>query len=177
MADEIELELTYLAKHLPEGLAGSESKEVQDIYIPKSAHHPKLRIRKSGEKLMITKKEPTDSGDYSVQVEHTIPLTREEFGEMSKLEGKRIRKTRYLYKYKGRIAEVDVFKDGLEGLVVVDFEFSTAKEKDSFVQPEFCLAEVTQEEFIAGGTLCGKTYSDIEKELDRFGYKKITQVP
>lgn len=43
----------------------------------------------------------------------------------------------------------------------------------SFQMPDFCLCEVTQEEFIAGGMLCGKRYTDIEADLERFGYKRI----
>lgn len=39
--------------------------------------------------------------------------------------------------------------------------------------PDFCLADITQEDFIAGGMICGKTYADIESEVQRFGYVKI----
>lgn len=39
--------------------------------------------------------------------------------------------------------------------------------------PDFCLVDVTQETFLAGGMLCGKRYADIEAGLDRFGYRKI----
>ena len=44
-----ELEKTYLAKELP-NLEGAKSKEMLDIYFPKDAEHPKLRIRKNGDK-------------------------------------------------------------------------------------------------------------------------------
>lgn len=39
--------------------------------------------------------------------------------------------------------------------------------------PDFCLAEVTEEDFVAGGVICGKSYADIESELARFGYEKL----
>ncbi|MEK6905851.1 MAG: hypothetical protein AABX24_05615 [Nanoarchaeota archaeon] len=39
--------------------------------------------------------------------------------------------------------------------------------------PNFCLAEVTQEDFIAGGMICGKTYEDIEDDLRKFKYNKL----
>ena len=45
--------------------------------------------------------------------------------------------------------------------------------KDNFKIPDFCLIEVTNEEFLAGGMLCGKNYEDISNELKRFGYSKI----
>ena len=44
----------------------------------------------------------------------------------------------------------------------------TEEEKNKFGMPDFCLADVTQEDFIAGGYLAGKGYVDIEKELERF---------
>jgi len=167
----IELELTYLAKSIPEGV--KEGKEMLDIYIPKSAHHPILRIRKNGDKYEMTKKSPVKDGDSSVQKEHTILLTKEEFKELSQLEGKRVSKTRYIYNHNGRNAEIDVFHGELKGLVLVDFEFDSEEEKENFEIPDFCLAEVTQEKFLAGGMLCGKNYGDIEKNLERYGYKRL----
>ena len=175
MADSIELERTYLPKYLPKGMENCESSEMIDIYIPESAKHPTLRIRKKGSKFEITKKQPVREGDASKQTEQTIPLTEPEFMDFFKLKGKRVSKQRYLYTYNGRTAEIDVFKGALEGLALVDFEFDKQEELDSFKMPDFCLADVTQEDFIAGGMLCGKSYSDIESNLSKFGYTKIPQ--
>ena len=169
----IELEKTYLAKYLPKDLAKSASKEIIDVYFPKEEEHPKLRIRKRGDKYRITKKQPIQDGDASTQKEQTIVLTEKEFESLNKLEGKRVRKIRYYYEFEERTAEIDLFQDELNGLVTVDFEFETEEEKEKFKMPDFCLADVTQEDFIAGGKLCGKTYKEIEKELDKFEYKKL----
>jgi len=169
----IELEKTYLAKHLPKDLEKSPSKEIIDVYFPKEEEHPKIRIRKRGGEYRITKKQPIQNGDASVQKEQTIVLTEKEFESLNKLEGKRVRKIRYYYPFDNRTAEVDVFQDDLKGLVTVDFEFETEQDKEKFEMPDFCLADVTQEDFIAGGKLCGKTYKEIEKELDKFEYKKL----
>ncbi len=168
----IELEKTYLAKFIPENLRNCKSKEIVDIYIPKSKRHPTIRIRKNGDNYEITKKEPIKD-DPSHQKEQTIILTEEEFNELMKLDGKKAHKLRYFYEYNGKMAEVDVFQDKLKGLVVVDFEFETKEEKDSFEMPDFCLVDITSEEFIAGGMLCGKSYEDIEEDLKRFGYSKL----
>lgn len=73
----------------------------------------------------------------------------------------------------GRPAEVDVFRDLLAGLVLIDFEFDNEKEKQAFQIPDIALADVTQEEFVAGGALSGKSYSDILPNLQRFDYKKL----
>ena len=169
----IELERTFLAKKFPDGFESSDRREMVDIYLPSSSHHPNLRIRKNGEKYEMTKKTPLKEGDSSRQREETIVLTPEEFEELSELEGKRVSKTRYLFPWGERVCEIDVFGGDLRGLVLFDFEFENEEEQEAFTPPEYCLAEVTQETFLAGGMLCGKVYSDIEKELGRFGYPPL----
>ncbi len=171
-----EIELTYLAKELPPDIKNSPHKEILDIYMPNASGHSTLRIRKAGEKYEITKKEPIRGNDSSHQLESTISLTAEEFRELSRLEGLRVKKKRYYYQENGTNYEVDIFQDGLSGLVLVDVEFDSLEKKGNFMPPEWCLAEVTQEKFIAGGMLCGKIkYADIEPQLRKFGYKKINE--
>ncbi|MCR4328250.1 MAG: hypothetical protein NUV53_01900 [Patescibacteria group bacterium] len=173
-----EFELTYLAKNIPYGVLQSPSKEIIDIYAPETTEHPTLRIRKSGIKYEITKKVPAKEGDSSHLIETTIPLTQEEYEPLSKIPGKRISKIRYYYTEQSTSYEFDVFQEGLAGLVLIDVEFKTAAEKDAFQKPDFCLVDVTQEKFIAGGILAGKgvlgkNYAEVEANLARFGYEKI----
>lgn len=170
---EIELERTFLLKYIPEGLEKSKFKEILDIYIPQDSEHPTLRIRKCGEIFEITKKETVNGNDSSEQNENTIPLTKDEFGELSQIKGKRLRKNRFLYPHENRMAEVDVYLDDLAGLVVVDFEFNSREEMEAFDVPDFCLVEVTQDKVLAGGMLAGKSYGDIERDLEKYTYKKI----
>ncbi len=172
---EIELEKTYLAKMLPEGLENFPRKEIIDVYIPADEAHPCLRLRKKGDRYEITKKEPVKEGDASAQSEYTIRLTEKEFNALAVVKGKRTRKTRYEYIYQGNKAEIDIFEDDLKGLVLVDFEFIDAKKKNTFATPDFCLIDVTQDKTFAGGMLCGKKYSDIDKRLNELQYKKICQ--
>lgn len=169
----LELEKTYLAKCLPEDLAKCEATEIQDSYIPAEDAHPKMRIRKKGDRYEITKKVRLDASDASAQEEQTMTLSAEEYAALAPVPGKRLRKIRYEYPAGEQVAEIDIFQDGLAGLVVVDVEFDSPAEKEAFPIPDFCLAEVTQEEFIAGGMLCGKSYGDIEDALRRFGYEKL----
>lgn len=168
----LELEKTYLAKYLPKNLLQCKSKEIIDLYIPKHIDHSKLRIRKNWEKLEMTKKIPLN-GDVSSQQEFTIPLSQDEFNVLMTLEWKKIHKIRYYYNYNGLTAEFDVFQGDLQWLVLVDFEFESEEQKQNFTIPDFCLLDVTTEDFIAGGVLCGKSLDDIKDELDRFWYKKI----
>ncbi len=164
-----ELERTFILRYLPP-MEGCRQVLIEDIYIPASARHPVIRIRRAGQRLEFTKKSPKE-GDSSEQVEHTVPLTEEEFGCLASLEGKRLSKTRY---FLDSGAEIDIFHGPLEGLCLADFEFRTSEEKSSFTPPKFCLAEVTQEEAIAGGMLAGKSYQDIEGMLEGLGYSRIS---
>lgn len=163
-----EIELTFLPKSLPD-LTNVESKEMLDIYIPKDSEFPNLRIRRQGERYEITKKERVGS-DFSHHIETTIPLTKAEYELLQTLEGKRTAKTRFYYHENGVSYEIDVFKEKLAGLVVVDIEFNSAKEKDEFKAPEWLGTDITQEEFIAGANICGKSYEDIKEDLDRLNY-------
>jgi CYTH domain-containing protein len=163
-----------LMSFVPESIKDCKFKEMIDIYIPKMISHAPIRIRKNGDKYEITKKQPLKEGDSSQLIEQTINLLKEEFDALEKeIVGRRVYKKRYLYDYKGNVAEIDVFQNSLKGLVLIDFEFENENKKNSFEMPEFCLVDVTQEEFIAGGILCGKNYSELEKKLTSFGYKKI----
>lgn len=168
----IELERTFLAKQLPSDLNDHPSKEMVDVYIPAASHHPVIRLRRNGGQYELTKKEPID-GDRSRQTEQTITLTKEEFDAFSSVPGKRVAKRRYRYPYRGVELEVDVFETPLDGLVIVDAEFANEEEKAAFTMPEFCLVDVTHEEFIAGGMLCGKAYADIAENLEQLGYVPI----
>ena len=169
-----ELEKTYLLKRLPKGLERCRKERMVDIYVPNTARHPVIRIRRIGNSFEITKKSPVQDGDSSIQDEHTIYLTKEEHDALSRISGKRIDKTRYHFMHNGITGQIDIFHGRLRGLALADFEFDSKMEMKAFRPPDFCLAEVTQEEFIAGGMLCGKSYESIRKHLKGFGYRKIT---
>lgn len=169
-----EFELTYLVKYFPEDFKKEhESKEILDIYIPKNSEHAILRIRKCGDRYEITKKTPAHGVDSSHQIENTIPLSKEEFADLARLEGKRVQKIRHYYEEKGVVYEIDIFQDGLLGLVLVDVEFKNNEEKSHFLAPDWFLSDVTEEKCIAGGVLCGKTYAAIEEQLRVFNYKRV----
>lgn len=169
----IELELTYLAKSLPIAIKNCPSKQVIDVYFPSSDSHPCLRIRHDSEHYEITKKLMATGTDSSHMIEHTITLTAEEYSELTAQGGKRVAKTRYYYNYQGRTAEIDVFDEALRGLVLIDFEFTDRQDQLQFAMPDFCLAEVTQAAFAAGGKLAGKRYQDIVPDLQSYGYQPL----
>jgi len=169
----IEFEKTYLAKYIPVDLNNYPSKTITDRYIPVDSNHPVLRLRNSGGKFTLTKKYPVRDGDASSQIEETIILSEKEARVLEKIEAKAVSKTRFYYNYCDNPLEIDVFKEELSGLIMIDAEFNSEEEKNKSKMPEFCLVDVTQETILAGGILCGKKYDDIKDILDKYGYKKI----
>jgi adenylate cyclase len=171
---EIELEFTYLASALPAEIHSVTPKRLVDVYVPEGVvDHPVLRIRQRGDVLELTKKVPINAGDFSAHYEMTVSLNRPEYDALNTVSKRRIVKDRYKVMIDGFPAEVDVFQDELKGLVLIDFEFSGKQEQETFVVPSICLADVTQEEFLAGGLLSGKKYADIAKKLEKYNYRPI----
>ena len=173
MSQELEIEKTYLLKHLPEGLLTSPFKDIEDLYLPKGAPHAHLRIRKSGNSFTITKKEPVPGESASIHEEHNIKLTASEFAALQNCDCDRINKRRFYYQHNNRVVEVDVFFGQLAGLALADFEFSSKEEMAEFQVPDFCLADVTEEDFIAGGVLCRQSFASLLPELKSYQYQPI----
>jgi CYTH domain-containing protein len=171
---EVELEFTFLAAALPAEIEGTTPKRLVDVYFPETgAVHPHLRLRKKGDDMEITKKQPITEGDASAQLETTIKLSQDEYDTLYTASNRRVVKDRYNVVIDGFPAEVDVFLENLKGLVLIDFEFESEEARAAFKTPAICLADVTQEEFIAGGLLAGKGYADIAEGLSRFSYTPI----
>lgn len=170
---EVERELTFLAKYLPEDLTNFQSEIIEDTYIPEYADHAVLRLRRKGDKYEITKKEPVEGKDSSRQQEYTIQLSPQEYEVLAASFAKSFKKRRFYYKVDGYDAEVDVYMDKLVGLVAVDFEFDNDEAMSGFTVPEMCLVDVTQDAWVAGGKISGKSYSDIKHVLDKYGYKPL----
>ncbi|WP_131822115.1 hypothetical protein [Mycobacteroides saopaulense] len=172
-SSEIELELTYLARELP-NLNENFGIRMEDVYYPSDPTiHPRLRLRRKGGEYELTKKVPIGNADASRHIETTIPLSAIEYESLAEGHVRRVAKTRYVSTLANMAAEIDVFSGPLKGLVLIDFEFGSEDEMRDFRPPAECLADVTQEDFIAGGLLAGKSYSDIEKKLSVFGYRRI----
>lgn len=172
--ETLELELTYLAAVIPEAINDVQPIAMEDTYFPEDPEvHAHLRLRAKNERYEITKKTMVDDGDASAHVETTIPLETSEYLALASASMRKISKDRYRVNIDGYPAEVDVFKGVLRGLVLIDFEFQSYEEKANFTPPDVCLTDVTQEEFLAGGVLSGKSYEDIQPYLVRLGYSAL----
>lgn len=174
MSKDIELEKTFLLRCLPAEIADIKPSHILDIYIPgNSIDHPHLRLRQKNQEYFITKKYPAQNGNATKQIEITIPLNEDEFKAMRNSSAAKVEKLRYSVNINGRKADVDIFQGELYGLAMVDFEFANVEEMNQFQIPKIALCDVSNEEFLAGGLLAGKKYSEIEPKLKKLGYKSL----
>lgn len=171
MSQNLEIERTFLARYLPADLKNFPSHEIMDYYLPPGAEHAKLRIRKSDDKYTITKKELVNQEDESIQIEHNIELTTSEFNSFKNIAADTVHKIRYYYNG----AELDLFLDDLQGLVLIDFEFDSVEQSLEFEAPDFCLAEVTKDNEIAGGLLCRHNIESLQSILNKYNYKLLSE--
>tara|TARA_B100000029_G_scaffold516704_1_gene632906 strand:- start:955 stop:1404 length:450 start_codon:yes stop_codon:yes gene_type:complete len=74
------------------------------------------------------------------EFEYTIPIDEARY-LINKTKYKIIKKTRYLYNYKGKIWEIDEFKDKHLGLVIAEIELNEENEK--FELPSWVGKEIT----------------------------------
>ncbi len=168
-----ELELTFLAREIPKEIIKTQPQKTIDIYIPENSDFPILRLRQKGNSYELTKKSPARKGDYSTHIEDTIELSRDEFLALRVASKRSVTKNRFAVIINGYNAEVDVFLEDLAGLVLIDFEFDNEQQRDKFQTPDCCLVDVTQQKFILGGQLAGKSYMNLKHGLDKFNYMKL----
>lgn len=167
----IEIERTFLATEIPGWIEKMQPEDITDYYLPSDmSTHPKLRIRQKGDSYEITKKSVLADADASRQYESTIELSLIEFEALRDCSSRKLAKRRYSMTNENWTTELDVFTGSLKGLILVEFEFKNETAMDRFVTPDYCGADVTQEDFIAGGMLAGKTLDDIAHDLNRLGY-------
>jgi len=134
-----EIEKKYLLNHLP-NLSKLQGEEIEQIYI---SFTPEIRIRKRGNNYFITQK--SKGTLIREEIEHEIDfLTYNILSSLSK--GRIIKKTRYtIMLEKGIIAELDAYHEELEGLFVIETEFSSIEEAENFKQPSWFGKEVTED--------------------------------
>ena len=134
----MEIERKYLVRKLPENLEQYNKKKIAQGYL---CTEPVVRIRRSNDGYYMTYK-----GDgLMVREEYNLPLTREAYEHLRpKIDGLLIAKTRYLIPLDNKLtAELDVFEEDLNGLVIVEVEFNTVEEANAFHAPDWFGEDVT----------------------------------
>ena len=134
----MEIERKYLVRKLPENLEQYNKKKIAQGYL---CTEPVVRIRRSNDDYYMTYK-----GDgRMVREEYNLPLTQEAYEHLRpKIDGLLIAKTRYLIPLDNKLtAELDVFEEDLNGLVIVEVEFNTVEEANAFHAPDWFGEDVT----------------------------------
>lgn len=137
----MEIERKYLVSQLPEELDRYESKKIAQGYLCTS---PVVRIRRSNEEYYMTYK----GAGMMVREEYNLPLTKTAYEHMLlKVDGILVEKTRYLIPLGNNLtAELDIFEKALAGLILVEVEFETVDDANSFCPPEWFGEDVTNSE-------------------------------
>lgn len=169
MAQQLTRKRTYLVRYAPAQIEGARSEVIEDVYIPATVARPSLRLRLRADQFELTRKTAVD-GDFSQQQEDTIALSGDEHKALRALSSKLVKKRRFYCTVYGHNAEVDVYLGDLDGLMTIRFPFASDSEMRGFTPPEVCLVEVSNESFMAGGALAGRSFADVQFDLERLQY-------
>lgn len=144
----MEIERKFLVENIPTNLEKYEKFEIEQGYISKK---PIIRIRKSDAECFLTVKSllgVSSSKDSAiVNNEYECKILKDEYEALlEKIDGKIVKKTRYKIPLGDNLfAELDIFKDGLSGLVIVEVEFESLEKANSFMPPDWFGRDVSKE--------------------------------
>jgi CYTH domain-containing protein len=168
----VERERRYLLQDLPEGMSRADPHvQITDNYITGT----RLRLRKVRDPktnkwtVKFTQKFAPDANDLSRTIITNTYLNALEAESLGMFDANEIRKNRYPFEYEGRRFSVDMFLGDLFGLVLAEVSFETDEELDSFSQPPFAIADVTNMDLFTGGKLSQLRFEDIREEILKQG--------
>ena len=134
----MEIERKFKIKSLPSNLESYANQKMIQCYLCTS---PVVRIRRSNDEFYLTYK----GSGMMAREEYNLPLTEEAFYHLlPKADGIIIEKTRYLIPIDDNLtAELDIFEGAHKSLIIVEVEFSSIEEANSFVPPDWFGEDVT----------------------------------
>ena len=135
----MEIEKKFLVKEVP-NLENCEIFEIRQAYL---SVEPVIRIRQSNDKFYLTVK-----GDGLIsREEFELQITESQFNNLLlKIEGIIIEKKRYLVNLANElIAELDIFSGVYDGWSLVEVEFDSIEEANSFEIPNWFGEDVTED--------------------------------
>ena len=138
-APRVEIERRFLVERTPEDLPAGEP--IEQGYLAIAPDGVEVRIRRRAGRSSLTVK----SGPAHVRIEEELDIDDRRFEALWALtEGRRIAKVRHLVPLElGVTAELDVYAEALEGLLVAEVEFRTTEASAAFVPPDWLGREVT----------------------------------
>lgn len=149
----MEIEKKYLVNRIPENLQEYTCFEIEQGYLCAS---PIVRIRKINDEYILTYKSHKffkDTPKLAIPdniiacEEVELPLSEESYEHLcKKVDNNLIRKRRYkIPLYGDYVAELDIFSEHLEGLVVVEVEFRDPLQASLFVKPSWFGEDISAE--------------------------------
>ena len=138
----MEIERKFIPETLPENLDSYKHHKIEQAYLNTA---PVVRIRKQDDDYILTYK----SGGMMAREEYNLPLDEKSYNHLlKKADGNIISKTRYIIPIQdGLIAELDVFEGKFEGMLLVEVEFESIEQANSFEPPEWFGEDVTESKF------------------------------
>ncbi len=134
-----EIERRFLVNYLQKNWDSHPHLEYKQGYL-KTDDEISVRLREAGNKHFYTVK--TGTGKVRDEAETSISdYFFNSFWHLTK--DRRLKKTRYEIPHKDLTLQLDIFKKYLKGLVMVEVEFNTIEQCDSFIPPEWFGEEVT----------------------------------
>ncbi len=133
-----EIERKWLVKKIPDNLEQYPCLLIEQAYLCGS---PTVRVRKENDSYYLTykgsRRDPSNT-DIS-HSEYNLPLDSESYEHLKeKRDGILIRKRRYVIPTEGGLhIELDVFDPPLSPLVLVEVEFETEEDAESYIPPEW----------------------------------------
>lgn len=174
-----EIRRVFLLENLPAPLTrAGEHLQFFDNYIGNTRLRLRsIRVPRTKEwRWILEQRFPRDENDLSVWKVSGIFLDEAEHNAFELFEGREVKKNervetnelrfnRYFYDCGEKKMEIDVFLNPLWGLHLGKVFFDTEKEMKNFDQPDFAIAEVTQNANFLGKNLVGETFADLQSEF------------
>ena len=145
----LEIERKFLVARKPDPLPDGDP--LEQGYLAVAPDGTEVRIRRRAGRSTLTVK----SGPARVRVEEELEIDDRRFEALWALtEGRRIAKTRHLVPLGDDLtAELDVYAETLEGLLVAEIEFGSEHASNAFAPPDWLGAEVTGDRRYANQSL------------------------
>ena len=139
--ENMEIERKWRVKTLPEGLSDFKCIDMEQAYLNVS---PTVRIRRENNEYFLTYK---GKGEGIAHTEYNLPIDKAAFEHMlKKADGRTIRKKRYVIPLSGGLkAELDIFGEPFEPLMIVEVEFDSLDEADTFKAPDWFGEDVSRD--------------------------------
>lgn len=162
---EIERRMFVDSRSLPD-LRECESRLIEDRYF----QFGRLRLRKiseagTPEPLFKLCKKYGETARMEEPIVN-VYLSAEEYGEMLKLPGNDLIKTRYRYEYGGTIFSIDAHTGCLSGLFLIEKEAASSEELEAIRLPPFAIRDVTEDRRYCGASLA-KIFSNPDDQFNQ----------